>query len=63
MCECRVCTYGKKVNYNLSKIPEDQKNFFMDMYNRLCNSENDYEYLKFIKIPEMEKLNKINEVP
>jgi hypothetical protein len=41
MCECEVCKYGRLVEENLTGLPEAQKIFFEDMYNRLCNTEND----------------------
>lgn len=41
MCECEVCKYGRLVQENLANLPEPQRVFFEDMYERLCNTEND----------------------
>jgi len=41
MCECEVCKYGRLVEENLMSLPATQKAFFEDMYDRLCNTEND----------------------
>lgn len=39
MCDCEVCKYGRLVEENLANLPETQKAFFEDMYERLCFKE------------------------
>lgn len=39
MCECEVCKYGRLVEVNLAYLPEPQRVFFEDMYERLCYAE------------------------
>ena len=46
MCECEVCKYGRLVEENLAGLPEPQKAFFEDMYERLCNAEDDAAWNK-----------------
>lgn len=46
MCECEVCKYGRLVMANLTDLPEPQKMFFENMYERLCHAENDVAYYK-----------------
>lgn len=43
MCDCKVCKYGRLVEDNLADLPSPQKEFFEDMYERLCSTENDLD--------------------
>jgi len=47
-CECEVCKYGKLVWKNLDGMTPEQREFFEDMYLRLCHVENDVAYYKSI---------------
>lgn len=44
MCDCEVCKYGRLVEENLANLPEPQKTFFEDMYERLVYVEDDIAY-------------------
>ena len=46
MCDCEVCKYGRLVQENLDNLPEPQRIFFEDMYERLCHAEDDVAYYK-----------------
>ena len=48
MCECEVCKYGRLVQENLGNLPETQKVFFEDMYERMCYAEQDVSYYKAV---------------
>jgi hypothetical protein len=48
MCECEVCKYGRLVEENLEGLPSHQKEFFADMYERLCSAEFDTSYYRAI---------------
>jgi len=55
MCNCKVCKYGREVRKNIDKIKsKKRKDFFEDMYSRLCNAENDYDFqrLKYDQLKE-----------
>lgn len=43
MCDCDVCVYGRLVEENLAGLPILQKEFFEEMYDRLCSAENDLD--------------------
>ena len=46
MCECEVCKYGRLVQENLANLPEPQRAFFDNMYERLCHAEDDAAYYR-----------------
>lgn len=48
MCECEVCKYGRLVQENLANLPETQKSFFENMYERMCYAEQDVSYYKAV---------------
>lgn len=59
MCECAVCKYGRLVQENLANLPEPQKVFFEDMYERMCYAEQDVSYYKAVLVgtwPNAKKL-------
>ncbi len=48
MCNCRVCTYGREVQEQLAKLPDEQRTFFEDMYDRLIGEEDQSNYYQAI---------------
>jgi hypothetical protein len=48
MCECDLCTYGRKVREQLALIPEPQREFFKDMHLQLFDAEAELNYYQAI---------------
>lgn len=48
-CECAVCTYWREVEIQLDKLAPEQRKFFEDMYERLCNAENDAAFNQLMR--------------
>lgn len=45
-CQCEVCQYSRVVQSMVNELDERQKNFFLDMYDRLIHVEMDRGWAK-----------------
>lgn len=44
MCDCDVCVYGRKVMERIRALPEADREFFENLYERYCNESMDRDY-------------------
>lgn len=46
-CMCKVCEYGDQVRKHLDAIPDEvSRKFFENMYENMCQAEDDVSYYK-----------------